>query len=125
MDLADLHRVLQTAFEWTDSHLHVFLIAGKEYGNPEYNDFEPPEDERHVRVAELPELCSEFTYLYDFGDDWSHRIRITGRLGRKEVPAGERESAVCLEARGAAPPEDCWGAPGYEELVEALRTPPK
>jgi hypothetical protein len=125
MDLADLHRVLQTTFDWTDSHLHAFLIAGKEYGNPEYNDFEPPEDERHVRVAELPELCSEFTYIYDFGDDWNHRIRITGRVGRKEVPAGERESAVCLEARGAAPPEDCGGAPGYEELVEALRTSPK
>jgi hypothetical protein len=125
MDLADLHRVLQTAFDWTDSHLHAFLIDGKEYGNPEYIDFEPPEDERHVRVAELPQLCSEFTYIYDFGDDWSHRIRIAGSVAKAEVPAGERESALCLGAHGAAPPEDCGGAPGYEELVEALHTPRK
>ena len=30
--IADLHLILQLAMGWTNSHLHRFLIHGKEYG---------------------------------------------------------------------------------------------
>ena len=30
--IADLHYTLQIAFDWSDFHLHRFLIRGKEYG---------------------------------------------------------------------------------------------
>ena len=30
--IADLHGTLQTAFGWSDDHLHRFLIHGKQYG---------------------------------------------------------------------------------------------
>ena len=30
--IAELHSILQLAMGWTDSHLHRFLIHGKEYG---------------------------------------------------------------------------------------------
>jgi len=30
--IADLHVTLQTAFGWSDDHLHRFLIHGKQYG---------------------------------------------------------------------------------------------
>ena len=30
--LANLHYVLQTAFDWEDYHLHRFSIRGEEYG---------------------------------------------------------------------------------------------
>jgi len=31
-NIADLHDILQISFEWTDFHLHRFLIRGKAYG---------------------------------------------------------------------------------------------
>jgi hypothetical protein len=30
--IADLHPTIQIAFGWTDSHLHRFVIYGKDYG---------------------------------------------------------------------------------------------
>ena len=30
--IADLHHILQLALGWTNSHIHRFLINGKEYG---------------------------------------------------------------------------------------------
>ena len=30
--LAELHHILQLALGWTNSHLHRFIIHGKEYG---------------------------------------------------------------------------------------------
>ena len=30
--IADLHHALQIAFGWTDTHLHRFVIHGKDYG---------------------------------------------------------------------------------------------
>ena len=32
MTLAQLHRAIQMAFDWTDSHLHGFEIDGQRYG---------------------------------------------------------------------------------------------
>lgn len=34
VDLAELHEVIQTAFGWTNSHLHQFEIGRTRYGTP-------------------------------------------------------------------------------------------
>jgi Plasmid pRiA4b ORF-3-like protein len=34
MTLGDLHHVIQAAMGWEDAHLHVFDIAGRQYGDP-------------------------------------------------------------------------------------------
>ena len=36
--LGRLHRVIQAAMGWTDSHLHEFVIDGQHYGNPDLDD---------------------------------------------------------------------------------------
>jgi hypothetical protein len=126
MSLIDLHYVLQLAFGWSDAHLHSFLIAGIEYGDPDsIDEDETIEDEGIIMAEDLPELCSEFLYTYDFGDDWRIRLSIVETEDRAAVPEAEREQAVCLGGTGAAPPEDCGGVPGYEELAAAIRTPPE
>jgi len=58
-----------------------------------------------------------FTYIYDFGDDWTHKIVL-----EKLVP-GELLNPVCLDGKGACPPEDCGGAWGYEELKLTMANP--
>ena len=55
-------------------------------------------------------------YVYDFGDDWDHSIRIE-RVG--EADKGMTYPRL-LKATGACPPEDVGGAWGYEEFLEAL-----
>lgn len=58
-------------------------------------------------------------YVYDFGDDWDHSIRIE-RVN--EASPGMIYPRL-LNATGACPPEDVGGAPGYEEFLEALADP--
>ena len=48
-------------------------------------------------------------YVYDFGDDWDHSIRIE-RI--TEAPPGVLYPRL-LKASGACPPEDVGGAPSY------------
>jgi hypothetical protein len=58
-------------------------------------------------------------YEYDFGDGWLHEI-----LVEQIVPVDPSEHyPVCLAGARACPPEDCGGVPGYEQLLEALRSP--
>ena len=58
-----------------------------------------------------------FNYIYDFGDNWSHKITL-----EKILPV-EIESAVCLAGKSACPPEDCGGTWGYENLKTVLADP--
>jgi hypothetical protein len=42
--LPKLHQAFQTAFGWTDSHLHEFIINGRRYGMRDVYDDDPPRD---------------------------------------------------------------------------------
>jgi hypothetical protein len=109
--LPELHQLLQVAIGWTNTHLHEFVSAdGKRYGRPDPDDL----DLRSEDAATLPDLYAQFSYLYDFGDGWEHDVEIISRGG----PA-----PGCVEGEGACPPEDCGGAYGYAELLEALGDP--
>ncbi len=119
--LAELHTILQDAFGWTDSHLHLFRFRDKAFGLPSPDDYEPLIDEHEVRLDELSlRVRSKIEYVYDYGDDWEHELVVVAT--RKATP-GEDVAPSCLEAERASPPEDCGGFPGYEELLEALATP--
>lgn len=52
--LGKLHRVLQIAMGWTDSHLHAYRMGGATYGtaNPDFPD--DTKSERNVRLDKLP-----------------------------------------------------------------------
>ena len=110
--LDELHEVLQVALGWTDSHLHQYRTDSAVYSVPldDWDD-EGETDERGVRLSALP---SQFTYLYDFGDGWTHDVEVLGSGG---------DTAGCVDGQGACPPEDCGGPGGYAELLAALADP--
>jgi len=54
----------------------------------------------------------KYTYIYDFGDDWIHSIKL-----EKIIP-GKAVKAICIAGKGACPPEDCGGPREYEHLKE-------
>jgi hypothetical protein len=114
--IAELHAVLQTAFEWSGEHLHRFVIHGREYGissvgGPGFRD-----DARQVRLGELGlRLGERFSYEYNFCAAWEVHLRVEEILPSQPGPAYPR----CVGGRRAGPPDD-WGGPW--EFVE--RTQP-
>ncbi|MEY2341630.1 plasmid pRiA4b ORF-3 family protein [Acidithiobacillus sp. IBUN Pt1247-S3] len=123
MTLHMLHHILQAAMGWTDAHLHEFTINGKHYGLPDPEDMRdvPVIDERKQKLGDLLEPHLEFSYIYDFGDDWVHKVLV------KETEALDQPngSAFVEAGAGACPPEDCGGMPGYQQFLDKLRQHPK
>lgn len=121
MTLAKLHRVLQDAMGWTNSHLHCFEVDGRSIGMVGVEEDHPElEDERRVRlVSVLPNKGAKLVYRYDYGDDWEHVVVV------EDVSAPDRRLAypLCIAGARACPPEDCGGAGGYEDLLRALANP--
>lgn len=117
--LAGLHRVVQAAMGWEDYHLWRFEIGDVEYAEPSEEEWRPTEDARQARLGQVAGPGSVLRYVYDFGDDWEHRIRV-----EKVLPAEPgREYPVCVAAERAGPPEDSGGPFGYERLLRVLADP--
>jgi hypothetical protein len=124
--LDKLHEHIQTAMGWTNSHLHQFEIGGECYGDPELLDegFDGFEcvDSTVTKISEIiPKKGKrfQFTYDYDFGDDWQHEVLFEGCLRAEE---GGRYP-VCVDGERACPPEDVGGVWGYAEFLDAIADP--
>lgn len=108
--LADLHHILQLVMGWTNSHLHRFVIHGKEYGIPYDGGLTFDDDPRQIRLRDFQfRQCERFLYEYDFGDNWHHDVRIEQILAAE----GSRTYPVCIGGKRAAPPEECGGVEVY------------
>lgn len=118
--LGELHDVIQTAFGWTNSHLHGFEIGGKRYGPPgDELESEILNEEQVSLTDAVGRRVKRFGYTYDFGDDWRHEVIV-----EKVEPAGSGEQPpVCVAGKRHGPPEDCGGPWGYAGFLEAMRNP--
>ncbi|GAB3257162.1 plasmid pRiA4b ORF-3 family protein [Kineosporia babensis] len=116
--LADLHKVIQSSFNWDDSHLHAFETPYGDFGHAD-PELGHQADSSITLEQVAPSVKDKIVYTYDFGDDWEHQI-----LVEKISPADPMvEYPVCTGGRRAAPPEDCGGIWGYQETIEALADP--
>ena len=123
--LNEVHEVIQAAFGWTDSHLHEFA-SGKDYYHSSTEHYLCPFEvgegrtgvpEEDVRLDEvLAEPGDKLFYLYDFGDDWMHVIKLEAVRPRDD----SAPRAVCIGGRRPGPSEDCGGIYGYELITGAL-----
>ena len=110
---ADLHQVIQAVFGWKDAHLHEFRslalkvrITGKEVlENFETGVFS---DDR-VLLEDFLFEKGNFRYIYDFGDDWAHRI-----VYEKTEESFLGRSPVLLKAKGDHFAEDSGGVYGSD-----------
>ncbi|MDH4449615.1 MAG: plasmid pRiA4b ORF-3 family protein [Rhodoferax sp.] len=118
--LKKLDRIIQESMGWTHSHLHAFTIEGKRYGSQEQDDWGMDAnllDEKRYAIRDvLGEVGFEFSYVYDFGDDWMHRIVVE----RIEAATALNNWAMCVAGENACPPEDVGGPPGYEMFRDAM-----
>ena len=115
----DLHDAIFQAFERYDPHLYSFFLTGKDttnmrtiYNSPEITHPKNVEDimgygkkrkstaNTRISAAGLNE-GDVFHYLFDFGDDWWHRIRLQSIT---ETTSGKKEIRL-LKSIGEAPPQ--------------------
>lgn len=119
----DLHRAIQVAFDWDNTHLFAFfdddgeVVAGVPDRFGMGSGFgDPDPDAGKVPVGKQLRRQWSVQYLYDFGDSWAHSVEV------KQVEThDERFTRRLLGGERAGPPEDCGGPPGYEELVAVAR----
>lgn len=120
--LAKLHRIIQIAMGWYDSHLHQFIVGASYYGVPSIDD-SPDLDLKDERRTRLKEIISKpkmkIVYEYDFGDGWEHEIL----LEKVFPPEPGVQYPRCLGGARACPPEDCGGIGGYDNFLAAIRDP--
>src|SRR3954469_6332745 len=99
--LAALHDTIQIAFGWTDSHLHLFRIHGRDQGVARVGGPSFSTDARQVRLDSFQFRANErFHYEYDLRDSRQHEVRVERRLTvdpKRTYPVGGRR---------ATPPED-------------------
>lgn len=123
ISLADLHEIISAAFDWDNSHLHLFEEPGRNGTKYSSEPVEPTpwedayEDEFDTMLGEVMTAeGAKLDYLYDFGDDWMHRITLEKILDRDAVPM----LPVCVAGRGMEPAEDSGGIWGWANMVEAV-----
>ncbi|MDO5511289.1 plasmid pRiA4b ORF-3 family protein [Corynebacterium sp.] len=122
MRLHEVHLLLQIAMGWENSHLHKFFQGSVFERRDFLTDFDRAEGEQgifehDVRLDQvLHDVGDKLRYEYDFGDGWTHTIKV------EEVLAEEPAAPRCIGGRRACPPEDCGGVQGYHEMAEWVRT---
>ena len=119
--LHKLHVVLLWTMGWDGGHLHEFVIGHDHYGIPDPDYDTPPLIQREDRITLSAALGARkaFTYLYDYGDGWEHRVTVEKIL----PPDPGLKSPRCLDGAHACPPDDVGGPPGYVAFLQAINDP--
>ncbi len=119
----DLHVAIQDAMGWEDCHLHMFNMyslrtkRNVQIGIPEANEYLKSTGEFIRDFFSLQNPAA--TYVYDFGDDWRHKLTLEKVTPEKE----DVTYPLCSGGKNACPPEDCGGLPGYYGYLEILSNP--
>jgi Plasmid pRiA4b ORF-3-like protein len=127
-----VHRVLQAAFDWSDSHLHRFSLGGDPFSEASqvflcrYDVEEGEADDTggipasDVRLDEtMQEPRDVLHYVYDYGDSWDLTLRL-----EQVLPASpDSPPATAVGGRRAAPPEDSGGGTDLASLTLVVDDP--
>jgi hypothetical protein len=120
--LLKLHKVVQVSMGWEGRHAWAFFIGDEEYGD-DVIDAGGDREFISARKAKLGRFVGrgvqEFRYVYDFGDNWEHVIRVERVL----EPEPGAKYPRCVGGSRACPPEECGGPWGYEKLQDAIADP--
>ena len=112
-NLHQLHRAIFKAFDRWEHHLYSFFMSANrkdhasEYASPDYFEDEEWEEDlpRNARNAKLDSLAltvrSTFEYIFDYGDDWEHRVKVLRISDEKTTGRYPR----MIEGQGASPPQ--------------------
>jgi len=117
--------VLNTVMGWYGYHLssYTFQNLALEFEDDPEEEFGIWSDNEILDAAEYTinefvEDVKSFTYVYDFGDYWSHQVQV-----EKVLYDYENNYPQVIKFKGNTPLEDCGGVWGYESLIDILNNP--
>ena len=70
---------------------------------------------RDIHLDTYVEEIKSFTYAYDFGDGWTHQVKL------EKIIDFKYDAPTILSGEGDCPPEDVGGPPGYEEFKRVMK----
>ncbi len=101
-------------FEFEFYHKEIRLIEEAEDFNVGYGPFDYIEAST-TYIREYLEENEWFTYTYDLGDDWQHRVTIETIIDDYEY-----DYPQVIKYKGDCPVEDCGGIYGYYECLDII-----
>lgn len=120
----DLHVAIQDVMGWKDYHLHEFKVPSPKNGEKVRIGIPEGDFDREVLPGWEQKITDYFTqenmlawYVYDFGDNWEHKIELEKILPRDK----NIRYPICIEGKRACPPEDCHGITGYYNLLKIIK----
>lgn len=120
-----LHVAIQDAMGWQDCHMHEFIITDTS-SNQELHvgiPFDDDPDEYRplagweLMVRHYLQENPIMSYIYDFGDNWMHRIEFEGAYDK----VANNQYPVCLDGQRNCPPEDVGSITGYTNFLKSLK----
>lgn len=118
---SQLSMILNKAMGWSGEHLFDIEFYHQQLRITEEADgFEDwgPYDYLEASTTFIREFLEEndwFTYTYDFGDNWEHKVTVEKILSDYEL-----NYPKVIKFKGNCPPEDCGGLYGYYELLDIM-----
>lgn len=125
------HLVIQIAMGWQNSHLHQFFL-GAAYDSPSLmpgylvddsdddfgfgSKYDKYDSEATLLTDIFNNGIKKFKYVYDFGDNWEHEIRVLAK------PKDEPLYPNCFDGAGPIIMEDCGGLWGFYNMLEVLNS---
>jgi len=126
MTFHELHRAIQGSFGWEDCHLYMFKVGDssiQSFAEEDVEDLPVGMEVIDSSRLHLRDIMGgkgwSIPYLYDFGDGWTHIVKVVKVHPDQASPDG----IELLDGSGACPPEDCGGGYGYQELISVLNDP--
>lgn len=117
---SQLSMILNEAMGWSGEHLfefefyhlqlHIFEGADEEPAFGMYDSLEAST----TYIREYLEENDWFTYIYDMGYDWKHRVTV-----EKVLTDYEKNYPQVIKFKGDCPPEDCGGIYGFYSMLSA------
>lgn len=102
-------------FEFEFYHLQLNIIEGADdFFDGAFDCIEASE----TYIREYLEENDWFTYTYDLGDDWQHRVTVEKILDDYEL-----DYPQVIKYKGDCPVEDCGGIYGYYDYMDAVNDP--
>lgn len=121
----DLHQILLIVMDWHGGHLYEFEINETRisdiYPDDDFMDFrDPPMDASKTKLTKMKLAAGmKFTYIYDFGDYWVHKIKVEKVLPRDP----NIQYPTCTKGKLNTPPDDCGGIYGFYEMLDIIADP--
>lgn len=124
LSFSQLGVVLNKVMGWCGYHLFSFEFYHLNLRFEESMEEEPLwckddiQEASEYLIDTFLEAQKWFSYIYDFGDNWEHRVTV-----EKVLMDYGKNYPVVVKYKGETPYEDCGGIYGYYDLLEILKNP--